>query len=37
MVRKWKRERETEGCGHNEERQNWRLEGSGKEPVVSNW
>jgi hypothetical protein len=34
-ARKWWRngkERETEGCGHNEERQNWRLEGSEEQP-----
>jgi hypothetical protein len=32
-ARKWWRngkERETEGCGHNEDRQNWRLEDSGE-------
>jgi hypothetical protein len=27
VVEKWKR-RETEGFGHNEERQNWRLKDS---------
>jgi hypothetical protein len=29
------RESETEGCGHNEERQNWRVEGSEEQPDVS--
>jgi hypothetical protein len=29
------RERETEGCGHHEERQNWRLKGSEEQSVVT--
>jgi len=24
----------TEGCGHNKERQNWRIEGSEEQPAV---
>jgi hypothetical protein len=35
---KWlksERERESEGCGHNEERQNWRLKGSEEQLDVS--
>ena len=38
-ARKWWRngkERETEGCGHNEERQNWRLKGS-EEAQIQNF
>lgn len=37
-ARKWWRngqERETEGCAHNEERENWRLKGSEEQPAVS--
>jgi hypothetical protein len=37
-VSKWwinGRERVTEGCGHNEERQNWRPEGSEEQSSVS--
>jgi hypothetical protein len=28
-------ERETEGCGHNEEKQNWRIEGNVEQPDVN--
>jgi hypothetical protein len=31
------RDRETERYGHNEERKNWRLEGSEKQLDVSSW
>jgi hypothetical protein len=31
-VVEWWRERQAEGCGHREERQNWRLEGNEEQP-----
>jgi hypothetical protein len=30
-------EKETEGCGHNDKRQIWRLKGSEEQPNVSSW